>query len=58
MNKKPYYITTAIPFVNAKPHVGFALEIIQTDALARYQRLFGRDGYRNSKYTVGVRFEF
>ena len=40
---KPYYITTAIPFVNAKPHVGFALEIVQTDALARYQRLFGRD---------------
>lgn len=40
---KPFYITTAIPFVNAKPHVGFALEIIQTDALARYQRLFGRD---------------
>lgn len=40
---KPYYITTAIPFVNAKPHIGFALEIVQTDALARYQRLFGRD---------------
>jgi methionyl-tRNA synthetase len=43
MEQRPYYITTAIPFVNAKPHVGFALEIIQTDALARYQRLFGRD---------------
>ncbi len=40
---RPYYITTAIPYVNAKPHVGFALEIVQTDALARYQRLFGRD---------------
>ncbi|MDI6739829.1 MAG: methionine--tRNA ligase [Candidatus Edwardsbacteria bacterium] len=40
---KRFYITTAIPYVNAKPHVGFALEIIQTDALARYQRLFGRD---------------
>jgi len=38
-----FYITTAIPFVNAKPHIGFALEIIQTDALARYYRLFGRD---------------
>ena len=43
MERTPFYITTAIPFVNAKPHVGFALEIIQTDALARYQRLFGRD---------------
>jgi methionyl-tRNA synthetase len=38
-----YYITTAIPYVNARPHVGFALEIVQADALARYQRLFGRD---------------
>ncbi len=40
---KNFYITTAIPFVNARPHVGFAQEIIQTDALARYYRLFGRD---------------
>lgn len=39
---KRFYITTAIPFVNAKPHIGFALEIVQTDAVARYQRLFGR----------------
>ncbi|MBI4725738.1 methionine--tRNA ligase [candidate division TA06 bacterium] len=38
-----FYITTAIPYVNAKPHIGFALEIVQTDALARYYRLFGRD---------------
>ncbi|MDO9026711.1 MAG: methionine--tRNA ligase [bacterium] len=37
-----FYITTAIPFVNAKPHIGFALETVQTDALARYHRLFGR----------------
>ncbi|MDQ7799017.1 MAG: methionine--tRNA ligase [Candidatus Edwardsbacteria bacterium] len=39
---KRFYITTAIPFVNAKPHIGFALEIVQTDTVARYQRLFGR----------------
>jgi len=39
---KTFYITTAIPFVNAKPHIGFALEIVQTDTIARYQRLFGR----------------
>jgi methionyl-tRNA synthetase len=31
-----YYITTTLPYVNAKPHVGFALEIVQADALARY----------------------
>ncbi len=39
MNK--YYITTALPYVNAPPHLGFALEIIQADVLARYHRLLG-----------------
>lgn len=39
----PYYITTAIPYVNAKPHIGFAMEAIQTDAFARYHRLRGED---------------
>src|SRR4051812_41834077 len=38
-----YYITTAIPYVNARPHIGFALEIIQTDTFARYQRQRGKD---------------
>ena len=38
-----WYVTTAIPYVNAKPHIGFALEIILTDALARYHRLKGED---------------
>ncbi len=38
----PYFITTAIPFVNAKPHIGHALEFVLTDALARYQRLTGK----------------
>jgi methionyl-tRNA synthetase len=38
-----FYITTAIPYVNARPHLGFALEIIQTDAFARYHRLVGED---------------
>lgn len=35
---KKFYITTAIPYVNATPHIGFALEAIQTDAIARYHR--------------------
>ena len=38
-----WYVTTAIPYVNAKPHIGFALETILTDALARYHRLKGED---------------
>ncbi|MFH1631604.1 MAG: methionine--tRNA ligase [bacterium] len=32
------FITTAIPYVNAAPHIGFALEAIQTDAVARFWR--------------------
>jgi methionyl-tRNA synthetase len=35
------YLTTTIPFVNAPPHIGFALELVQADALARYHRLRG-----------------
>lgn len=40
---KPSYITTSIPYVNAPPHVGFALELVQADVLARYRRLTGSD---------------
>ena len=40
---KTFYISTAIPYVNAKPHIGFALELVQTDAVARYQRLQGKE---------------
>ncbi len=43
MTKKSFYITTTIPYVNADPHIGFALELVQSDAIARYQRLAGRD---------------
>lgn len=39
----PWYITTSIPYVNGKPHIGFALEILLADALARHQRLSGRE---------------
>lgn len=41
--KTPWYVTTAIPFVNAKPHIGFALEIVLTDAVARFHRQRGED---------------
>jgi methionyl-tRNA synthetase len=39
--KKTFYITTTLPYVNAKPHMGFALEIVQADALARFYTLMG-----------------
>ena len=37
------YITTTIPYVNADPHIGFALEIVQADVLARSWRKSGEE---------------
>ncbi len=33
-----FYLTTTLPYVNAAPHIGFALEIVAADVIARYQR--------------------
>ncbi len=41
--KNKFYITAAIPYVNAKPHIGHALEFVQTDTVARYHRLLGEE---------------
>ncbi len=35
------YVSTSIPYVNARPHIGFALELVQADAVARWCRLRG-----------------
>lgn len=43
MNK--FYITNSIPYVNAEPHIGHALEFIQSDVVNRYQRLLNNDVY-------------
>ena len=43
--KTPFYITTAISYVNGVPHLGHAYEVILTDVMARFQRLNGRDVY-------------
>lgn len=40
---RPYYVTTAIAYPNAAPHVGHAYEYIATDAIARFKRLDGFD---------------
>ena len=40
---KKYYISASLPYVNSSPHAGFALEIIQTDVIARYHRVLGDD---------------
>jgi methionyl-tRNA synthetase len=42
-HKNSYYITTAIAYPNGVPHIGHAYEAIATDALARFQRLDGKD---------------
>ncbi len=41
MSKNTFYITTTLPYVNAEPHIGFALEIIEADAAARFHALKG-----------------
>jgi methionyl-tRNA synthetase len=43
MSKRRFYVTTAIPYVNGDPHLGFALELVQADVLARHRRLRGED---------------
>jgi methionyl-tRNA synthetase len=43
MSERRFYITTAIPYVNGDPHLGFALECVQADVLARHRRLRGDD---------------
>ncbi len=47
MDKKNFYLTTTLPYVNAEPHLGFALEIVQADAIARYKRLRGYNVFFN-----------
>ena len=36
-----FYLTTAIPYANAKPHIGFGQEIVQADTIARFKKLAG-----------------
>ena len=43
MEKKKYYITTAIAYTSRKPHIGNSYEIVLTDAIARFKRLQGYD---------------
>ncbi len=43
MSSKKFYVTCAIPYVNAAPHIGHALEFIQGDTIARYHELLGED---------------
>lgn len=46
--QKSFYITTTLPYVNADPHIGFALEIVQADVLARHAALCGASVFFNT----------
>lgn len=49
MNNSPVYITTTLPYVNADPHIGFALEAVQADVVTRfYRELLGREVFFNT----------
>jgi len=45
---KKFYITTTLPYVNSDPHIGFALELIQADVIARFKRSQGYDVFFNT----------
>jgi len=44
-SQKPFYLTTSIAYVNSVPHLGFAMELIEADVIARYMRSQGRKTY-------------
>ena len=46
--KKKFYITTTLPYVNNDPHIGFAMEIIRADVIARYKKSLGYDVFFNT----------
>jgi methionyl-tRNA synthetase len=45
---KKFYITTTLPYVNSDPHIGFAMEFIRADVIARYKKLLGYDVFFNT----------
>lgn len=45
---KPFYITTTLPYVNSDPHIGFAMEIIRADIIARFKEAQGYDVFFNT----------
>ncbi|MDD5535545.1 MAG: class I tRNA ligase family protein, partial [Candidatus Pacebacteria bacterium] len=46
--KKSFYITTTLPYVNAEPHLGHALEFVRADIIARYKKMLGFDVFFNT----------
>lgn len=46
--RKNFYITTTLPYVNADPHIGFAMEIIRADIIARWKKSNGYNVFFNT----------
>lgn len=47
-NKKTFYLTTTLPYVNADPHVGFAMEMVRADTIVRFKQLQGYEVFFNT----------
>ena len=45
---KPFYITSTLPYVNSEPHIGFAMEIVRADIIARSKKLQGFEVFFNT----------
>ena len=43
-----FYITTTLPYVNAEPHIGHAMEFVRADVIARYKKVLGYDVFFNT----------
>lgn len=57
MAKKSFYITTTSSYVNANPHIGFALELIQADVITRFKKMLGSDvafGYGSDEHGLKI----
>ncbi len=48
MPNKTFYITTTLPYVNSDPHIGFAMELVRADIIARYKKLLGQEVFFNT----------
>ena len=46
--EKSFYITTTLPYVNADPHLGHALEFVRADIITRYKKMLGFDVFFNT----------
>ena len=54
INKKGYYITTAINYTNGPAHMGHAYEGVTTDAIARYARMVSGNGDGGAYFVTGA----